>query len=44
MNVVVHKTQSDTDKLELSLVPPEEFLIERRAKSIESANFVCHRA
>ena len=41
-NVVVYKTQS-YGQVKIEPVPPEEFLIERRAKSIDSANFVCHR-
>jgi hypothetical protein len=31
------------EKSRIDPVPPEEFLIERRAKSIEDANFVAHR-
>ena len=30
-------------KVKMEAVPPEEFLIERRAKSIEEANFTAHR-
>ena len=30
-------------KVKVEAIPPEEFLIERRAKSIEEANFVAHR-
>ena len=30
-------------QVKIEPVPPEEFLIERRCKDIESANFVCHR-
>ena len=41
-NVVVYKTQL-YGQVKIEPVPPEEFLIERRAKSIDSANFVCHR-
>jgi hypothetical protein len=39
---VIHKTVS-YGKVRIDPVPPEEFLIERRAKSIEDANFVAHR-
>jgi hypothetical protein len=41
-DVVIHKTQK-YGQVKIDPIPPEEFLIERRAKSIESANFVCHR-
>ena len=30
-------------QVKIDPIPPEEFLIERRAKSIDTANFVCHR-
>ena len=30
-------------KVKIEAIPPEEFLIERRAKSIQDANFVAHR-
>jgi hypothetical protein len=39
---VIHKTIS-YGKVQIDPVPPEEFLIERRAKSIEDANFIAHR-
>jgi hypothetical protein len=39
---VLHKTIS-YGKVRIDPVPPEEFLIERRAKSIEDANFIAHR-
>ena len=39
---VVHKTIS-YGKVRIDPVPPEEFLIERRAKSIEDANFIAHK-
>jgi len=39
---VVHKTIS-YGKVKIDPVPPEEFLIERRAKSIEDANFIAHK-
>jgi hypothetical protein len=39
---VIHKTVG-YGQVRIEPIPPEEFLIERRAKSIESANFVCHR-
>ncbi len=41
-DVVLYKTQL-YGQVKIDPIPPEEFLIERRAKSIESANFVCHR-
>lgn len=39
---VLHKTQK-YGKIKIEPVPPEEFLIERRAKSIDTANFIAHR-
>ena len=39
---VIHKTVG-YGQVRIEPIPPEEFLIERRAKSIDSANFVCHR-
>ena len=39
---VIHKTIS-YGKVRIDPVPPEEFLIERRAKSIEDANFIAHK-
>jgi len=39
---VIHKTQK-FGKVKIEPVPPEEFLIERRAKSIDTANFIAHR-
>ena len=39
---VIHKT-SKYGKVNIEPIPPEEFLIERRAKSIEDANFIAHR-
>ena len=39
---VLHKT-TKYGKVKIEPVPPEEFLIERRAKSIEDANFIAHR-
>ena len=41
-DVVVYKTQM-YGQVKIEPVPPEEFLIERRAKSIDTANFLCHR-
>ena len=41
-DIVVKKTVS-FGQVKIEAVPPEEFLIERQAKSIDSANFVCHR-
>jgi hypothetical protein len=42
-DVVIHRTKL-YGKVRIEPVPPEEFLIERRCKSIDTANFVCHRA
>ena len=39
---VIHKTRK-FGKVSIEPIPPEEFLIERRAKSIEDANFIAHR-
>jgi regulator of replication initiation timing len=41
-NCVIKRT-SKGGKVKIENVPPEEFLIQRTAKSIESANFVAHR-
>ena len=41
-NVKIKRT-SKGGKVKIENVPPEEFLIQRTAKSIESANFVAHR-
>ena len=41
-DVRVKKTKTDGQVRVLS-VPPEEFLVSRRATSIEDASFVCHR-
>jgi hypothetical protein len=41
-DVVIHRTKIH-GKVRIEPVPPEEFLIERRCKSIDTANFVCHR-
>jgi len=41
-NVVIRRTEKN-GKVKIENVPPEEFLIERTAKSIEDANFVAHR-
>ena len=41
-DVVIHRTKL-YGKVRIDPVPPEEFLIERRCKSIDTANFVCHR-
>lgn len=38
---VVHRRK--TGRLRVQSVPPEEFLIDRRARSIETAEFVAHR-
>jgi len=41
-DVVITRTES-FGRVKIEAVPPEEFLIERRAKSIEDASFVSHR-
>ena len=41
-NVIIRRTTKG-GKIKIENVPPEEFLIERTAKSIEDANFVAHR-
>jgi len=41
-DIVIHRTKL-YGKVKIDPVPPEEFLIERRCKSIDTANFVCHR-
>ena len=41
-DIVIKKTES-FGQVKIEPVPPEEFLIERQAKSIDQANFVCHR-
>ena len=40
---VVIEREEDFGKVKIEAIPPEEFLIERRAKSIQDANFVAHR-
>ena len=40
---VIIKRRSGSGKIKIENVPPEEFLIERTAKSIDDANFVAHR-
>ena len=41
-DVVIHRTKL-YGQVRIEPIPPEEFLIERRCKSIDTANFVCHR-
>ncbi len=41
-DVVIHRTRL-YGQVKIEPVPPEEFLIERRCKSIDAAHFVCHR-
>ncbi len=41
-DVVIHRTKY-YGRVRIDPVPPEEFLIERRCKDIDSANFVAHR-
>ena len=41
-NCVIKRT-SRSGKVKIENIPPEEFLIQRSAKSIEDANFVAHK-
>ena len=41
-NCIIKRTTS-SGKVKIENIPPEEFLIQRSAKSIEDANFVAHR-
>ncbi|MDA9626868.1 hypothetical protein N9S53_00195 [Candidatus Pelagibacter sp.] len=41
-NCIIKRTR-DAGKVKIENIPPEEFLIQRSAKSIEEANFVAHR-
>ena len=41
-NCIIKRTTS-SGKVKIENIPPEEFLIERNAKTIEDANFVAHR-
>ena len=41
-DVVITRTET-YGQVKFEPVPPEEFLIERRAKTLEEANFLCHR-
>jgi len=41
-NVILKRT-SEYGKVKIENVPPEEFLIQRNAKTIEESNFVAHR-
>ena len=41
-DVVIHRTKL-YGQVKIEPVPPEEFLIARRSKDINSSNFVCHR-
>ena len=41
-NCVIKRT-SNSGKVKIENIPPEEFLIQRSAKSIEDANFVAHK-
>ncbi len=43
MHNIVIKRSDNGGKIEVANVPPEEFLINREAKSIEDARFICHR-
>ena len=40
---VLSKRNDYMGKVHIENVPPEEFLINREAKSIEDARFICHR-
>ena len=37
------KVRSKSGRIRVENVPPEEFLVSRRAKSLEDARFICHR-
>jgi len=41
-NCIIKRTRT-SGKVKIENIPPEEFLIQRTAKSIEDANFVAHR-
>ena len=41
-DVVITRTET-FGKVKFEAVPPEEFLIQRRAKTLEDAHFLCHR-
>jgi len=41
-DVVVSRKQT-IGRVKIEPIPPEEFLIERQAKSLKDANFVCHK-
>ena len=40
---VTLKTKTKSGRIRVENVPPEEFLVNRRAKSMEDARFICHR-
>ena len=37
------RTRTKSGRVRVENVPPEEFLVNRRAKSLEDARFICHR-
>jgi len=41
-DVVISRTQT-FGRVKIEPIPPEEFLIERQAKSLKDANFICHK-
>ena len=40
---VTLRTRTKSGRIRVENVPPEEFLVNRRAKSMEDARFICHR-
>jgi len=40
---VTLRTKTKSGRIRVENVPPEEFLVNRRAKSMEDARFICHR-
>lgn len=40
---VTLRTRTKSGRIHVENVPPEEFLVNRRAKSMEDARFICHR-
>jgi len=40
---VTLRTKTKSGRIRCENVPPEEFLVNRRAKSLEDARFICHR-
>ena len=40
---VTLRTKTKSGRIRVENVPPEEFLVNRRAKSMDDARFICHR-